>query len=158
PEGDGAKGLAPWCGVHLEPIDRAGVAERRVPWGNRAGGPEAGRSLPEETLIRTLSGCLADGPFQAELGPIIGDDRVEVIEAGLGERLDGLQDLDGTGGVRQLGPLADVEGVELERVDRLDQRLARVLDLAVRRLADVIRRGDIGDDLGLRPDLLEAGG
>ena len=44
------------------------------------------------------SGRLADGPLEPELGAVVGDDRVEVIEPGLGQRLDGLQDLDRAGG------------------------------------------------------------
>ena len=85
------------------------------------------------------SGRLADGPLEPELGAVVGEDRVEVIEPGLGQRLDGLQDLDGAGGAGQLGALADVEEVELERVDGLDERLAGVLDLAGRGLAGLDR-------------------
>ena len=44
-------------------------------------------------------GCLADGSFELELGAVIRQDRVEVIEAALGQRLDGLQNLDGASGV-----------------------------------------------------------
>ena len=46
------------------------------------------------------SGLLADCPLEPELGAVVVEDRVEVVEAGLGECLDGLQDLDGAGGPR----------------------------------------------------------
>ena len=47
------------------------------------------------------SGLLADGPLETELGAVVIEDRLEVVEAGLGQCLDGLQDLDGTGGAGQ---------------------------------------------------------
>src|SRR5262249_56853601 len=44
--------------------------------------------------LRERSGCLAYGPLEPELGAIVGEDGVEVIEPGLGQGLDRLQDLD----------------------------------------------------------------
>jgi hypothetical protein len=48
---------------------------------------------------------LADHTVEAELGPVIGEDGIEVVEPGLGQRLDGLEHLYRARGHREAGPL-----------------------------------------------------
>src|SRR5438105_3234650 len=104
------------------------------------------------------SRLLSDRPLEPELGAVVAQDRVEVVEPGLGQRLDRLQDLDGTGGARQLGSLSDVEEVELERLEGLDEGLPGLVDLAGCRLASLVGADHLGRDTGLGPDLLQVRG
>ena len=61
------------------------------------------------SIVRRDQWWLADRAFESELGTVVRQHRIEVIEAALGQRLDRLQDFDGTSRARQLGALADVD-------------------------------------------------
>ena len=100
------------------------------------------------------SGLLSDRPLEPELGAVIGQDRVQVVEPGLGQRLDRLQDLDGAGGTGQFRALADVDEIELERLEGFGECLAGSLDLAGCRLAGLVGSDHIRRDASLGPDLL----
>ena len=78
-------------------------------------------SLSRESISSATR--LADGAVEAELGAVVGEDGVEVVGPGLGQGLDRLEDLDRPGRPGQAGPAADVGEVQLQRLDRLGDRL-----------------------------------
>ncbi len=56
----------------------------------------------------------AQGTRESELGPVVGEDGVEVVGAGLGERLDRLEHFQGARGAGEAGPAADVLQIQGE--------------------------------------------
>jgi hypothetical protein len=104
------------------------------------------------------SGLLTNRSLGLELGAVVSDDEVEVVEPSLGQCLNRLQNLDRAGGAGQLGPVADSQEIQSQRIEGLDQRLAGDVDREGCRPARCVGPDHVGGGLGLRADLLKPRG
>ena len=73
---------------------------------------------------------LANGAFELELGTIVVQHGIEIIEPALCQSLDGLQDLDRPNGFWKFSSLANCNKIKPERLDGFDQSLSGIFDLA----------------------------
>jgi hypothetical protein len=61
----------------------------------------------------------SDREFEPELGTVVGHDGFQVIEPGLRQRLDQLEDLDGPGRAGQAECMLQIVEIELQRFEGL---------------------------------------